>query len=169
MYTVVEQHATWIEAQKYCRRHYQDLAFIGSHDDMIAIQKATAPQQNRMWIGLDGEEPGGMQVIPVEETWREAQAYCRQNYIDLVSVMSDTENQALQQVLNESMPAKQSAVWIGLFTDDWEWSDGTRSSFRDWPINEELVYNCALYHPVGNKMTTGECRQQNIFTCYHGM
>ena len=59
-------------------------------------------------------------------SWRDAQDYCRNIDMDLVSIRSLEENRF---VLNAT---QTQAVWIGLFKDPWTWSDGSSSSFRFW-------------------------------------
>ncbi|XP_067100236.1 putative C-type lectin domain family 20 member A, partial [Osmerus mordax] len=83
-----------------------------------------------------GNDPGKPKYILVLEprTWRDAQIYCRQSYTDLASIRNQAENIEIQQlVLGENSSA---IVWIGLFKDDWKWSDGSNSSFRYWGSGE---------------------------------
>lgn len=64
--------------------------------------------------------------LPYKFSWRDAQDYCRLKSTDLVGIHSATEQQtALSFVSIDS-------VWIGLFSDDWKWSDGATSFFRFW-------------------------------------
>ncbi|KAI4894306.1 hypothetical protein NFI96_005584 [Prochilodus magdalenae] len=56
------------------------------------------------------------------------QSYCRRNYTDLVSIRDQTQNEAVKRAgLNSS-----TSFWIGLLRDDWEWTDGGRSAYRNW-------------------------------------
>uniref|UniRef100_A0A8C9SPZ3 C-type lectin domain-containing protein n=1 Tax=Scleropages formosus TaxID=113540 RepID=A0A8C9SPZ3_SCLFO len=61
------------------------------------------------------------------KTWSEAQRYCRENYTDLVSVRNQTENDLIHNMFRSG-----TFVWIGLYKDNWQWSDQRNSSFRYW-------------------------------------
>ncbi|XP_059181145.1 lymphocyte antigen 75-like [Centropristis striata] len=109
---------------------------------------------------------GGLTLILEEKSWREAQEYCRLNDADLANVRSQFENQALQQMINENA-SSLSLVWIGLFRDEWEWSDHSNSSLRYWeksqPNNDG---HCALYSPSQKKWFDRGCTSERSFICY---
>nr|XP_055025874.1 macrophage mannose receptor 1-like [Misgurnus anguillicaudatus] len=86
-------------------------------------------------------------------TWRDAQRSCRENQTDLTSVRNETENEQIQTKINND-----DEVWIGLFSDSWEWSDNSDSTFRYWKsdnlilINETMSWSEALVY----------CRQHHV-------
>uniref|UniRef100_A0A8C4RTH4 Secretory phospholipase A2 receptor-like n=1 Tax=Erpetoichthys calabaricus TaxID=27687 RepID=A0A8C4RTH4_ERPCA len=59
-------------------------------------------------------------------SWSSAQNYCRVNYTDLVSIRNENENQKIMKT------AQGGNFWIGLFNNQWKWSDGRNSTFRNW-------------------------------------
>ncbi|XP_049334959.1 E-selectin-like [Astyanax mexicanus] len=81
-------------------------------------------------------------LITENKTWYEAQSYCRKNYTDLVSIRDQEQNEAVKIAgMNSS-----DFFWIGLLRDDWEWTDGGRSAYRNWdagyPRKSSTLSNC---------------------------
>uniref|UniRef100_A0A9J7XT67 C-type lectin domain-containing protein n=1 Tax=Cyprinus carpio carpio TaxID=630221 RepID=A0A9J7XT67_CYPCA len=57
-------------------------------------------------------------------SWKQAQHFCRENFIDLYTVKNESENQRLRMMNHND----ESCIWIGLFRDSWKWSDQTNTS-----------------------------------------
>lgn len=65
-------------------------------------------------------------LITRNKNWCQALQYCRTHNGDLVSIGNDTENKrAIEK-------GEGKSFWIGLLNDDWEWEDGSCSTFREW-------------------------------------
>ncbi|XP_053332758.1 C-type mannose receptor 2-like [Clarias gariepinus] len=97
------------------------------------------------------------------KTWRDAQTYCRENYIDLVSVRNQTENEKIRNMIQNF-----SNVWIGLFFDRWKWSDQSNSSFRYWSSNKPSGgLNCAAVN-VSDQLYWSDvnCTENLPFICH---
>uniref|UniRef100_A0A3B4CL23 C-type lectin domain-containing protein n=1 Tax=Pygocentrus nattereri TaxID=42514 RepID=A0A3B4CL23_PYGNA len=74
-------------------------------------------------------------------SWYEAQRYCRKSYTDLVSIRDQNQNEAVKT----SAMTRNTSFWIGLLCDDWEWTDGGRSAYRNWATGQpEVNLNCTV-------------------------
>uniref|UniRef100_A0A3B3H3M7 C-type lectin domain-containing protein n=1 Tax=Oryzias latipes TaxID=8090 RepID=A0A3B3H3M7_ORYLA len=97
-------------------------------------------------------------------SWSSAQQYCRENYKDLAMIENQEENTEAQN----TKPSNYK-VWIGLYQEPWTWSDGSKSSFRNW-------YPSGLNNYGGNQHCGTEnsehvwgdedCRVKRVFVCH---
>uniref|UniRef100_A0A3Q0SII7 C-type lectin domain-containing protein n=1 Tax=Amphilophus citrinellus TaxID=61819 RepID=A0A3Q0SII7_AMPCI len=99
-----------------------------------------------------------------------AQSDCRLSNKDLVSLRNPTENLALQQMISDiHNRTSLSLFWIGLFRDEWKWSDQSNSSFRSWasgqPNNDGV---CSLYNPSLKGFMDRGCTDPKPFICHNG-
>ncbi|XP_053083732.1 macrophage mannose receptor 1-like [Pangasianodon hypophthalmus] len=103
--------------------------------------------------------------LPYKFTWREAQAHCRLKYTDLVGIHNADEQQTVLSLVSTEY------VWIGLFSDDWKWSDEATSFFRYWGSGKPLrlfnISNCVVMQMNDNGMWDDSlCDRKLPFMCY---
>uniref|UniRef100_A0A8C6SWI3 C-type lectin domain-containing protein n=1 Tax=Neogobius melanostomus TaxID=47308 RepID=A0A8C6SWI3_9GOBI len=101
---------------------------------------------------------------PSNLTWRGAQSFCRGSYTDLVTVKTPDQIQGLVGT------SEGSSVWIGLFRDEWTWSDQTPRAFRAWdqwnPSNQGGSRNCVSLHMQYSQWNSVSCETTYHFVCY---
>ncbi|KAL2078923.1 hypothetical protein ACEWY4_024667 [Coilia grayii] len=110
-------------------------------------------------------------LVSPGKNWTDAQRYCREKHTDLASVRNQTENKQIASVRGSG----NGHVWIGLFRDAWEWSDGSSSSFRHWSSGEPNFSSgtpandfCTLISPNGLWYDSG-CHAARSFICYEAL
>uniref|UniRef100_A0A4W4FBN9 C-type lectin domain-containing protein n=1 Tax=Electrophorus electricus TaxID=8005 RepID=A0A4W4FBN9_ELEEL len=102
----------------------------------------------------------------VSLTQSEAQAVCRRNYTDLVTVHSEEENTVLVNLTKMVYP---STAWIGLYRNQpsCKWSNGDAVTFRNMTGNMTCGTgaNCVAMKADGG-WETFECTEKRDFMCY---
>ncbi|XP_063068556.1 aggrecan core protein-like [Engraulis encrasicolus] len=100
-------------------------------------------------------------LITQYKKWRDAQSYCRANYIDLPSIRNATENEKVRVTANDY------SVFIGLHQVR-PWSDGSDSSFRYWKSGQpDQVQTCtAMSFSDAGQWTDENCATTLPFFCY---
>jgi len=109
-------------------------------------------------------------------SWSEAQAYCREQYTDLATVIDIEEMNRLMNTAQSSSGGYTQKAWIGLHNDlassrKWEWSDQSDSKYRNWkqgqPDNVGGEQNCVATH-LGNAAlwSDEQCSRELAFVCY---
>nr|XP_055046326.1 alpha-N-acetylgalactosamine-specific lectin-like [Misgurnus anguillicaudatus] len=109
-------------------------------------------------------------LIQKRKTWYDAQAYCRQNHIDLATVQSNEDWMYIQGAVR---PSLTSLAWIGLYNDiySWRWSyQDANITFQLWaagePDNNYANEACALMRD--DMWRDYPCTRQYPFICYDG-
>nr|XP_055046324.1 L-selectin-like [Misgurnus anguillicaudatus] len=80
-------------------------------------------------------------LIQQMKTWNEAQAYCRQNYIDLATVQTNEDWINIQDAVQVAMTG---VTWIGLYNNinSWRWSYKQENmTVQYWAVREPNNYN----------------------------
>uniref|UniRef100_A0A4W5MEX0 C-type lectin domain-containing protein n=1 Tax=Hucho hucho TaxID=62062 RepID=A0A4W5MEX0_9TELE len=120
------------------------------------------------------QHPGSRDPFLIEQnmTWYKAQSYCRKNYTDLVSIRNEGQKEEVKNKgTNSTTP-----YWIGLLYDDWEWSDGGRSAYRNWSTAFVTNKYCptagenhtVLYQPEKTMLTIPNENSEDYTLCSEG-
>lgn len=97
--------------------------------------------------------------------WTEALKYCREHHTDLAMVGTLDENNKIH-ALNPT-----ESLWIGLYRDQWKWSDKTRNKFKYWNHEEPNgpKDSCAAANFASSaKWEDWNCEERIGFICYWG-
>uniref|UniRef100_A0A3B5RA18 C-type lectin domain-containing protein n=1 Tax=Xiphophorus maculatus TaxID=8083 RepID=A0A3B5RA18_XIPMA len=108
-------------------------------------------------------------LIKDMKTWQEAQSYCRENHTDLISGTKQLQDEEVKKLMNSS----DRSAYLGLFRDNWRWSDGNSFSFRHWNndfnISESVSDQCGLtVFDDGGRWKNDTCDKKKpfIFSCF---
>uniref|UniRef100_A0A8C5E6A9 C-type lectin domain-containing protein n=1 Tax=Gouania willdenowi TaxID=441366 RepID=A0A8C5E6A9_GOUWI len=117
-----------------------------------------------------GRPPGALDpnffFVNSYETWKVAQKYCRENYVDLVTV---TNIKVVEKINSETEGSK---VWIGLHrAPNFFWSDGSNFTFSNWDsianeLNSMKVICAVTSSTKGGKWKFLSCEEKLPFVCY---
>ncbi|KAK7883907.1 hypothetical protein WMY93_027030 [Mugilogobius chulae] len=101
-------------------------------------------------------------LVTTAMSWKNAQSYCRKYYTDLATIEDETENTAVTKA------GLGHQVWIGLYRDPWMWSDGSTSTFTNWPVGQpdfpSLEPHCVKVNKGMNFLDT-YCAEMFAFFC----
>uniref|UniRef100_A0A8C1PBD1 C-type lectin domain-containing protein n=1 Tax=Cyprinus carpio TaxID=7962 RepID=A0A8C1PBD1_CYPCA len=99
-----------------------------------------------------------------KKNWTDAQKYCRQKHTDLASVRNESENNQIENMLQDDQ------VWIGLHRL-WVWSDNSTATFTHWRTGEPSIgtnrNSICVSTGISDEGWTEElCSEQRPFVCY---
>uniref|UniRef100_H3A616 C-type lectin domain-containing protein n=1 Tax=Latimeria chalumnae TaxID=7897 RepID=H3A616_LATCH len=109
----------------------------GQREDYVVMEEPGkwhdyACTSHKFYVCFNGSRSSGhlkYHFIKENKTWFEARDTCRENYTDLVSITSQ------QELWNITNITEGKKVWIGLYQNPWQWSNGDESSFQYWDTN----------------------------------
>ncbi|XP_073724369.1 macrophage mannose receptor 1-like isoform X1 [Misgurnus anguillicaudatus] len=122
---------------------------------------------NQGFICYNGECSLKLQLTFIKQNtnWRDAQIFCREHHTDLASVRNQNESKQIQDIINNS----KISVWIGLFSDSWEWSDQSNFTFRYWKSGEPSIgtdKNCTEVQMNQGQWNDALCSNSQTFVCH---
>ncbi|MGH0143139.1 UNVERIFIED_CONTAM: hypothetical protein FKN15_053232 [Acipenser sinensis] len=102
-------------------------------------------------------------------TWDQARQHCQSNFIDLVSVRSEEEMQAVKALISR---VSDYCFLLGLRRNTvhspWEWSTGEAFQYNNWASQEPPADGeCVAMNPSGVWLT-GRCDDPISFVCLAG-
>ncbi|XP_023202392.1 C-type mannose receptor 2-like isoform X1 [Xiphophorus maculatus] len=106
-------------------------------------------------------------LIKDMKTWQKAQSYCREKHTDLISGTKQLQDEEVKKLMNFT----GSIAHIGLFRDNWRWSDGSSFSFRHWNNDfnnpQSNSGQCAMtVFNDGGRWKNMNCAERKPFICY---
>lgn len=124
-------------------------------------------------LTLHSNTPGTLILIQQNMTWVEATAYCREHYIDLVSISTpDIQQMVAEKVKKATTPH----VWIGLRytcgSKVWFWTRSASGCYQNWAPEQgtEEKSSCGFAGAIeatGRQQWVGLPRTEKInFICY---
>lgn len=106
-------------------------------------------------------------AVSLQKTWTEAQRHCREKFIDLATILDQTNNTEAQQV------AGSGKFWIGLsYISSWKWSqedqEGSMETWStNWTANQLTTGRCVTISGLGD-WSARDCGAQHHMMCYNG-
>uniref|UniRef100_A0A3P9JLU3 C-type lectin domain-containing protein n=1 Tax=Oryzias latipes TaxID=8090 RepID=A0A3P9JLU3_ORYLA len=103
-----------------------------------------------------------------KRNWTDAQSFCRDHHTDLIS--GPEQMKTLDVVTTAELFLHVSInkfIFIGLFRDAWQWSDGSSFSFRFWNLqydDEKNNRSCAMMNEDG-RWSSENCSEEHPFIC----
>ncbi|XP_036072588.1 uncharacterized protein LOC112156145 isoform X3 [Oryzias melastigma] len=146
-----------LNGQQYCVGLQSGNSSRGNWDDRDC-------NEEHGFVCYNGTVNGILSFVVGDATlnWREAQRYCRKNFIDLASIQNQTENDVINILANGSF------VWLGLYRHK-VWSDGRNSVFEHWTENQpdhgDQKCIAASFSDSG-RWSDEFCSQSLPFICY---
>uniref|UniRef100_A0A8C4XC23 C-type lectin domain-containing protein n=1 Tax=Erpetoichthys calabaricus TaxID=27687 RepID=A0A8C4XC23_ERPCA len=131
-------------------------------------------------LAVHGSQEFNYYYVNEMTNWANAQAYCRSNFTDLVTIADGKElKEILGNFTRENYP--DAEIWIGLKDilvnkTNGTWSNGETFTYRNWnkgePNNKYVSCGCMYYHrnETNHNGTWNDCGCKNgkTFICYAG-
>uniref|UniRef100_A0A3P9JMF0 C-type lectin domain-containing protein n=1 Tax=Oryzias latipes TaxID=8090 RepID=A0A3P9JMF0_ORYLA len=102
--------------------------------------------------------------------WTDAQSFCRDRHTDLISGPEQMETLDWGKTEKLVLQSQDGFIFIGLFRDAWQWSDGSSFSFRFWNLqydDERNNRSCAMMNE-GGRWSSENCSEEHPFICHDG-
>ncbi|XP_039624895.1 secretory phospholipase A2 receptor-like [Polypterus senegalus] len=127
-------------------------------------------------LPVHGSQEFNYHYVKESMSWINAQAYCKSNFTDLVTIASNEElKEILDMLTKENVSTKE--IWIGLKDinmNNGTWSNGETFTYRNWkkgePNNNKIACGTMYYHrkEVNHNGTWNDsgCNETKTAICY---
>ncbi|CAI5661888.1 putative C-type lectin domain family 20 member A [Oreochromis niloticus] len=103
-------------------------------------------------------------LVQSPKSWYEAQSYCREKCIDLLTFDSMKQ---IETILNFVEDKYDDAVWFGLWkgqTQRWHWSMPSKDFYNYLPWGSKTNYNCGTYK--NGSLSSDPCHYTKNSICF---
>ncbi|XP_051544603.1 macrophage mannose receptor 1-like [Myxocyprinus asiaticus] len=146
-----------------CQNEY--CAYIETNGDWECAPCSTELRQLMCYDQGVDRESHIYRLIQIKKTWFDAQLYCRENHIDLVTIRDETQNEQVKKKANESNTIEP--FWIGLLSDNVEWFDGGKSAYRNYSNTNNKNNKTNIYTHIAKNVKWTETDTNTCNThCY---
>ncbi|XP_035474028.1 macrophage mannose receptor 1-like [Scophthalmus maximus] len=107
-----------------------------------------------------------------KRSWVDSLELCRSKHHDLAYVRTEEANSEIANLARTwtGLLWLPNKVWMGLFRDNWMWSDGSDTSFRSWLKGSDHRGDCASVAVARQgHWVRAECDQRTSFVCQGGL
>ncbi|XP_073692902.1 secretory phospholipase A2 receptor-like [Garra rufa] len=109
-------------------------------------------------------------LVHQNKTWDEALNYCRQNYIDLVSLSSQIK---MEKVINITITSQTAFVWTGLrfMVGHWFWVNDDNLQYKAWTAEGKVQcpagnLRCGALDRTRKIWQPKNCEEKLNFACF---
>ncbi|KAJ7994775.1 hypothetical protein DPEC_G00252970 [Dallia pectoralis] len=151
----------------------------GEPNNLQGQEYCVAAQSDSKWLDVPCQMTipfvcyqSKLMLILVQEmkTWEEGLQYCRDNYTDLVSLLSKSDHIKAQSTI---MGAQTSDVWTGLvfLGSEWFWVNGKPLEYQAWsggqlPQCPARPLHCGTVNKANKYWDIKNCEEKRNFLCY---
>ncbi|CAB1328350.1 unnamed protein product [Coregonus sp. 'balchen'] len=163
----VDSQMNSTDAHRYCSEHYTGLASI---EDAAGLDGSIGWFSDSQFTFYCFEE---MTLVHEKKTWEEAVRYCRKHFTDIVSLLSENENNVAMRKIQEEIKNTTDSplVWMGLCFHGgyWLWVNGDALEYENregWDDNCSSAFPCGSINTKKLHWGSGKCERKLKFICY---
>ncbi|XP_039624900.1 L-selectin-like [Polypterus senegalus] len=155
----LSQNATWSDSslQRPCDGMKEFKKWVDGWINMIVSTLMILAVIRLLVLPVHGFQEFNYHYVKTTMDWTNAQNYCRSNFIDLVTIANEEENEEIMKMLSKNNVSNEE-IWIGLKDinmSNGTWSNGETFNYRNWnkgePNNNAVACGTMYYKHVPYK------------------